>query len=260
LNISITDWFQDIMMRRTKEFDKPDVISDIFLGMSPEFHARHTTGDAWRYQRKLVQDMVTPAFLNTIAAPQLHHSFMDLIDLWSEKARLSEGRPFTVKQDIYVTALEAAWAAIFGIEDMATVTRNQTALLSSQGALALPASVDDEIEVPRASAPPVFRAVLELTDGIEHIIKSPVPRLASLWQRYSPSGRRHLAIKKRELANEVAKAEKRLKESEGKEERITNAVDHMLRKEKAGAEKAGRTPEYQSPIIIDEVSLTVHFI
>jgi hypothetical protein len=247
-------------MRRTKEFDKPDFISDIFLGMSPKFHARHTTGDAWRYQRKLVQDMVTPAFLNTIAAPQIHHSFMDLINLWLEKAQLGEGRPFTVKQDVYVTALEAAWAAIFGIENMATVTRNQTALLYSQGALSLPASIEEEIEVPRAPAPPVFRAVLGLTDGVEHIVKSPVPRLASLWQRYSPSGRRHLAIKKHALANEVAKAEERLRESEGKEETITNAVDHMLRKERAGAEKAGRPPEYQSPIIIDEVILGVHFI
>lgn len=241
-------------MRRTKEFDKPDIISDIFLGMSPNFHARLPTSDDWRYQRKIVQDLVTPAFLNSVAAPQLHTSFMDLITLWSEKARLVEGRPFNIKQDIYETALEAAWAAIFGIEDTATVTRNQTTLLSSKKTIALPASIDEEAKVPRAPAPPAFHAIIELTDGIEYIIKSPFPKFVSLWQRYSPAGRRNLAVKTRELANEITKAEERLKNSEGKGEVITNAVDHFLRKEKLFAEKAGRAPKYNTAVMRDEVS------
>lgn len=241
-------------MRRTKEFDKPDAISDIFLGMSPNFHARLPTSEDWRYQRKIVQDLVAPAFLNSVAAPQLHLSFMDLINMWSEKARLAEGRPFTIKQDIYETALEAAWAAIFGIEDTATVTRNQTTLLSSKQTIPLPTSIDEEAQLPRAHAPPAFHAVLELTEGIENIVKSPFPTFSSLWQRYSPSGRSHLAVKKRDLAKEIAKAELRLKKNEGKEEKITNAVDHFLRKEKAFAEKAGRAPKYDTEVMRDEVS------
>lgn len=241
-------------MRRTKEFDKPDIISDIFLGMSPNFHARLPTSDDWRIQRKIVQDLVTPAFLNSVAAPQLHLSFMDLINLWSEKARLVKGRPFTIKQDIYETALEAAWAAIFGLEGTATVTRNQTALLSSKKTMTLTASIDEAAELPRAPAPPAFHAIIEVTEGIEQIIKSPFPKIVALWQRYSPSGRRNLAIKSRELADEITKAEKRLKNSEGKGEIITNAVDHFLRKEKLFAEKAGRPPKYNTPVMRDEVS------
>ncbi|KAH7400604.1 cytochrome P450 [Phaeosphaeria sp. MPI-PUGE-AT-0046c] len=244
---------QDILMRRTKEFDKPDIISNLFLGMAPDFHARIPTNDEFRYQRKTVQDLVTPAFLNNVAAPQLHISFMDLINLWSEKARLVEGRPFTIKQDIYETALEAAWAAIFGIEGTATVTRNQTALLSSLETLPLSTSIDEAAQLPRAAAPPAFRAIIELADSIENIVKSPFPRATALWQRYSPAGRRNLAVKKRELANEIAKAEARLKDSEGREEKITNAVDHFLLKEKALSAKAGHAPKYDSPVMRDNL-------
>jgi cytochrome P450 len=245
-------------MRRSKEFDKPDMISDIFYGISPEFHAVQVTGDAWRHQRKLIQDLVTPAFLSAVAAPQLHHNFMDLVSMWTEKARLGQGHTFAVKHDIYETALEAIWAAIFGLEGTATVTRNQIKLLSATKSLPLPASVDKELVFPRAPAPPAFRAVLEITDSIENVVKSPFPRLVGTFQRYTPSGRRNFAEKNRFLAEEIAKAEKRMLESDGKEVEITNAVDHILRRENIAAEKAHRAPDYKSTMLADEVSFSTH--
>ncbi|KAF1920727.1 cytochrome P450 [Ampelomyces quisqualis] len=244
---------QDILMRRSKEFDKPDLISDIFYGISPKFHAGQTTDDAWRHQRKLIQDLVTPAFLNEVAAPQLHHNFMDLINMWLEKMRLGKGRPFAVKHDIYETALEAIWAAIFGLDDISTVTRNQIKLLSSQMDFPIPSSLDKEVVFPRATAPPAFRAVLEITDGIEAVIKSPFPRLTGFFQRYTPAGRKNHAEKKSFIAKEIAKAKKRIIESGVKETKVTNAVDHMLRRENAAAERVGRLPDYSSQMLADEL-------
>jgi cytochrome P450 len=241
-------------MRRSKEFDKPDLISNAFYGIAPEFHAVQTTSDSWRYQRKLIQDLVTPAFLSEVAAPQLHHNFMDLIKMWTEKTRLGEGRPFNVRHDIYETALEAIWAAIFGIEGTATVTRNQIELLSAQKTMTLPSSVDTAVEFERAPAPPTFRAVLDLTDSIEEVVKSPFPKVTGFVQRYLPAGRKNLALKDRFIAEEIAKAEKRLKANNGKETKITNGVDHMLRKENMAAEKLGRAPVYQSRTFVSEVS------
>ncbi|KAH3973034.1 hypothetical protein HBH64_051440 [Parastagonospora nodorum] len=244
---------QDIVMRRTKEFDKPDAISDAFYGIAPEFHAVKVTSEAWRNQRKLLQDLMAPAFLHGVAAPQLHQNFMDLIRLWSEKQRLAEGRPFEVKQDIFDAALEAIWAAVFGNAGTATVTRNQIDLLSGQKNVSLPASVDQAVEFPKAPAPAEFRAVLELTESIEEVIKSPFPLTTGFIQRYLPSGRRNLRIKAQFTAREITKAEARMKASDGKETKITNAVDHVLRREKMAAEKQQRAPKYQSTIIKDEL-------
>jgi cytochrome P450 len=231
------------------------LITNLFYGIAPDFHAVQNTNDRWRYQRKLLQDLMTPTFLNEVAAPQLHQSFMDLIELWSVKMRLSEGHPFSVKHDIFDTALEAIWAAVFGNDDTATVTKNQIELLSGQNRISLPPSMDDAVEFPRAPAPPNFLAVLELTDSIETVTKSPLPKTTGFIQRYLPHGRKHLATKKQFTNEEITKAEKRMKESEGKETKITNAVDHLLRREKMAAEKAQRPPQYHSNVMIDEVSL-----
>jgi hypothetical protein len=247
-------------MRRTKEFDKPDMITKAFYGIAPEFHAGQITGESWRYQRKLIQDLVTPAFLSGVAAPQLHENFLDLVKLWSEKMRLSEGRPFPVKHDIYETALEAIWAAIFGIEDTATVTRNQISLLSAQKDVSLPSSVDKAVEFERAPAPPAFRAVLDLTESIEEVGKSPYPKVVGFLQRYRPTGRKNLALKDEFITKEIVKAEKRMQDNEGKETNITNAVDHMLRRENMGAEKLQRAPQYFSRTMINEVSHTPIFM
>jgi len=240
-------------MRRTKEFDKPDAISDAFYGIAPEFHAVKVTSEAWRNQRKLLQDLMAPAFLHEVAAPQLHHSFMDLIKLWSEKQRLAEGRPFEVKQDIFNAALEAIWAAVFGNAGTATVTRNQIDLLSGQKSVSLPASIDQAVEFEKAPAPPEFRAVLELTESIEEVLKSPFPLITGFIQRYLPSGRKNLRIKAQFTSREIAKAEARMEASSSQETKITNAVDHVLRREKIAAEKQHRAPEYQSTMIKDEL-------
>jgi hypothetical protein len=243
-------------MRRTKEFDKPDLLSDVFYGFAPDHHTVQPTNDAWRYQRKLMQDLMAPAFLNGVAAPQLHSNFLDLVKLWSKKLHLGEGRPFSVKQDIYETALEAIWAAVFGIEGSATVTRNQIGLLSTQKTMVPPSSEDEAVEFPRALAPPVFRSILDLTDGLEHVIRSPFPRLVGFVQRYLPTSRRNMQLKDRIIADEIAKAELRMKQNEDNAGKITNAVDHMLRREKIAAEKLQRAPQYQSKVMIAEVRST----
>jgi hypothetical protein len=244
-------------LRRTKEFDKPDMISNAFYGISPGFHATQVTGDEFRYQRRLIQDLMSPAFLNEVAAPQLHNNFMDLVNLWSEKMRLSEGRPFEVKKDIYNIGLEAIWAALFGIDGVATVTRNNIKLLSNKEALVLPASIDEEVAFPQASAPPAFQAIFELTDSIEWVLKSPFPKVTGFIQRYLPGGWRNMNLRKKFVTEEIAKAEERQKAHQGKETKITNAMDHILRRENAAAEKLQRAPIYYSRNMIDEVSIPI---
>ncbi|KAH8704501.1 cytochrome P450 [Phaeosphaeriaceae sp. PMI808] len=252
--VVITDYreAQDILMRRTKEFDKPDMISDLFYGINPHHHTVQPTNDAWRYQRKLMQDLMSPSFLYGVAAPQIHASFMDLVRLLAEKERLSQGRPFSVKQDIYETALEAIWAAVFGIENTATVTRTQIDLLAPLQSVDLPPP-DKAVEFPRAPAPAEFHAVLEITEGLEHVVKSPYPRITGFYRRYLPSVSRQLSLIQRLMSDEIAKSEKRMQASSGSADKITNAVDHMLRREKIGAEKQRRAPQYQSKVMAAEL-------
>jgi hypothetical protein len=239
-------------LRRSKEFDKPDMISDMFYGINPEHHTVQPINDKFRHQRKLMQDLMAPAFLNNIAAPEVYRNFANLMTLWSEKMRLSEGHAFSVKHDVYETALEAIWSALFG-SDAATVTGNKIDLLSSQLSVKLPSSKDEEVEFPSVIAPPAFDMVLKLTDSLETVVKSPFPRAMGIMMRYLPSQHKRLQVKNRTMAEEIAKAEKRMADNKGDTSKMTNAVDHMLRREQIAAEKGGRQPEYNSKVMAAEV-------
>jgi len=196
---------------------------------------------------------MVPSFLNGVAAPEVYNNLMDLIQLWNEKERLSQGRPWSAKDDIYDVALESIWAAVFGIEETATVTKEQLALLSPLKSIDLPASKDEEAVFERAPAPAAFDAVIKLTDSLEMVGKSPMPRIQGLIMRYlMPSIKRLMVLRDKAIKEEVIKAENRMNTS-GKKDNIKAAVDHMLRREKAFAEKQGRKPDYHSKVMYAEL-------
>lgn len=227
----------------------------MFYGINEEHHTVKVSDDEFKYQRKLMQDLMAPAFLHNIAAPQLYANFEDLVKMWSEKMRLSGGRPFSAKNDIYEVALEAIWAAVFGNNGGATPTRNQINELSRLKSLEMPSWTDGAAEFPDASVPPVLDAVLKITDSLEHVGKSPIPRTLGFAMRYLPSMRRHAKAKDLAVAEEIAKAEKRMVENKGDTKRMTNAVDHMLHREHVAAKKQNRAPNYQGKVMAAEVSI-----
>jgi hypothetical protein len=195
---------------------------------------------------------MTPAFLNGIAAPQLHANFTDLIRLWTEKMRLSEGRSFSAKEDIYGTALEAIWAAVFGIEGAKTITRENISLLSPKKSISLPSISDDAAEFVSAPAPLELEAVLKLTDGIEHSAKSPFPMITGWFIRVFWL-RSWCRVKDQMIDKEITKAEKRMSQIKDDMGKMSNAVDHMLRREKMTAERLDRAPKYHSRVMVAEV-------
>lgn len=171
---------QDILLRRSKEFDKPDLIGDLLFGFAAEHHTlMKSSEERFKLQRKWLQDIMSPSFLNGVAGPHLHKTFMELISLWQEKMRLSglERRPFSVKTDITYSALEAIWAALFGTGETATITTRQYDLLSSLKPGTIKAHSDGSLEIPEAKRAPTFDAILRLTDLFEFIGKSPFPRI-----------------------------------------------------------------------------------
>lgn len=197
---------------------------------------------------------MSPGFLNGVVAPQLHDNFMELITLWKEKMRLSKNRPFSVKTDIYNTALEAIWAVFFGNEETATITREQINLLSSMKDINLPPTADEDVDFPLAPTPPAFDAILRLTDSLEYVVKSPFPRLTGRAMRWMPSLRKRMKVKDAVIAAQISKAEKRMAHSKDSEGKITKGVDHMLRRELQAAERRKRAPDYYSKVMIAEVS------
>src|SRR5215469_16093111 len=64
---------QDILTRRTKEFDRSDFAGDVFAGIAPEHHVRmKTTNPKFKEHRRVLQDLMTPGFLNDVAATSIY--------------------------------------------------------------------------------------------------------------------------------------------------------------------------------------------
>jgi len=58
---------QDILMRRTKEFDRSAFFGDIFLGVFPDHHISKKSKDPhFKSNRALLKDLMTPAFLHDV--------------------------------------------------------------------------------------------------------------------------------------------------------------------------------------------------
>lgn len=200
------------------------------------------------------EDLMTPSFLNAIAAPAIYTTFLDLLDVWEEKSRVAKGHPFRGSKDVYRAALDAAWSIVFGTDINKSATRASIRSLASIHALSLPSDIDAEVTIPEPEVPTSMSAVMELTGGLEKIVVSPVPRLAHWLLRKTPSYRKAAKIKDDLVGEEIAKTVKRFEGRDEKDMDIRCALDDMIRRETIAATKDERPPLFQSRAMADEVS------
>lgn len=121
---------QDILLRRSKEFDRSKFFKSAFSGSIPNHHIVQDTNDKFRAGRRLVADTMTTPFLNAVsrttpsmyelfftktsltttkvAAPHLHKHSKYLMDLWRVKNRVAKGHAFAVAKDINHMALDSS--------------------------------------------------------------------------------------------------------------------------------------------------------
>ncbi|KAK3939618.1 cytochrome P450 [Diplogelasinospora grovesii] len=251
----------DIMARRTsRDFDRSRFLGDLLSSLSPEFHFHMPTGERWKSHRKLLADTMSPAFLSEVAGPQMWKSTMKAIELWQVKERLAEGRPFSITEDLRKAAYEIIWTATFGFETGAM--KVQSDLLSSLPKFENLPHIDQAVDFPAATDPPIFKAGLALNDALQGGIQSLVPRL-HLFLAYNavPSLRAARSLKNRVIEGEIKKAiEKFSTKTDVKWEDQNNlrrymksAMDMVIARELQSARKEGRAPEPLSRIIQDEL-------
>ncbi|RYP39084.1 hypothetical protein DL767_002347 [Monosporascus sp. MG133] len=248
----------DIMVRRTREFDRSTSSGNLVRGLGPAHHIHLKTTPAWRSQRRLVQDLMTPSFLNNVAGPAIHQNATSLADLWRAKSRIADGRPWVAAEDIDNVSLDAVMAFAFGerFGQKHSATRPALEAVKAMGATAIEmlrnsGTLDEPFNFPEGNADELLRATLELIATVEEVQGSPLPDLKWAYVNRKPRIRRATKIKEDYITNELKDALGRLKGTE--EDFVKSAVDHMVSREKVLAEKDGRAPNYFSRIMIDEI-------
>ncbi|KAM5352749.1 hypothetical protein ACJ41O_005471 [Fusarium nematophilum] len=255
---------QDICLRRTREFDRSTIWVDMFAGPAPQGHIHFPSNSAWKGHRRLLQDLMLPAFLNNVAAPAIYRNALDMLRLWSAKCRIADGRPFDAEKDIFYVALDAVNSFSFGASFEHRAIAPQLKELEAMGEervkslQAAAPSQDSPIHFPKAHIGDALEAVLTITDAVEGQHSALFPKF-KWWRRQTFEPSLHNAVKtRRELCKrEIAKAVAQLGNRGDDETWARSAIDLMVLREKLTAAKAGREPQYYSESMIDEVFVVI---
>ncbi|KAK3324456.1 cytochrome P450 [Cercophora scortea] len=243
---------QDILLRRTKEFDRSGFFGDLIGGILPEQHIQFQSSDArFKNNRNLINHLMAPTFIGQVSAPELYNSVSTLTKLWQVKCDVAQGRCFSAHNDITYGALDAIFASSFGLPEAESITQQRLEAIS-RWTPDLPADATKPVPFPDSTIPPIlpiFQAVLTLANSVTDTQLSPAPRLTSWVLRKLPYMRKATAIKDKFISDKVNEAVRRIESGD-----ITarSALDSVLVREKDVAEKEGRPPGYHKRAIADE--------
>lgn len=243
---------QDIQTRRTHEFDRSKFFGDLFAGTIPNHSIRMPTNEKFKKQRRLLMDTMSNRFLTEVAGPHVVKASQDLVELWTEKARLTDGHAFAANEDIAHFAMEGIWAITFGSEIGALKTHSS--LLKGLYNIELPVNHDSPAIIPAPAVPADYEALITITKSLQPAAVTPFPLLAHWWERQSPKYRKAVAHKNRLVQERIRDAKVRMLQSTATEAGINSAVDNLVYREKQAADREGREPEYDSPNAKDELT------
>ncbi|GKT46906.1 cytochrome P450 monooxygenase TRI13 [Colletotrichum spaethianum] len=257
-SVVVTDFreAQDILMRR-KEFDRSDFSIDLLGGEIPHFQINLKTGPEWKGHRRLLQDLMTPVFLNGVAAPNIYTSAVHLVELWKAKARIADGRPFSAEKDIYFTALDAVLDFGFGDSCLHRALTPQLKLLRSteeqpaHDRVGLAGTVEFAVVQPHES----IEAILAADEVIQDVANSGFMKLTWWWKGLQPRQRKLKNMRAEFVREQTAHAIEKLHKDadEENESWVKSAVELIIQRERKFAKKEGRDPVYWSPVMKDEL-------
>ncbi|EFQ30396.1 cytochrome P450 monooxygenase [Colletotrichum graminicola] len=242
---------QDISMRRTSEFKRNSKFKDMLGGMIPNHRLTMADDDPrLKKNRELGKDLMLPGFLHEVSGPEVYDSSMRLIELWKQKNRISNGRPFEAAKDIHNLALDVILSAAFNPDPTRNITARNVAHFESIPSP--PATSGDQdlpvkLENPRPDS--LVKALSTVGEAAGTLFSSSFPRLRSWFIMRQQSMKEALVEKAIMETRELGNAVKRIEA--GLPPRC--AMDQMLIRERSIAEKEGRSPEYYSGTIKDEL-------
>jgi hypothetical protein len=184
-----------------------------------------------------------------VAAPQIYKNVLSLIALFEKKVDMSSGLPFDASEDIHQATLDTIMAVSFGLGDETSQISKKIDSLAPKSQT--PHMDKFKFEFEPTDLDPELRAFTVLADSLAIAIESPAPGIHHyMYRNLSPTMRQAAASRDRIRARETKKSIER--KLAGRPLRC--ALDQVLAREDAIAEREGRKPDYNSRIIFDEVS------
>ncbi|PYH86764.1 cytochrome P450 [Aspergillus uvarum CBS 121591] len=252
----------DLLLYRSRDFDRTPMVQDIFSGLSPTHHITMSTGSEWKRHRNLVKHLVTTPFLQDTAAPAIHVSILRLVGLWRIKARVAQESSacFAPQQDFQRMVLDTLLEISFGRDFPKDGISSQIELLRSGNPGGRPTvnSGRQVITFPESSPHEFIRAHGVLSEAIEKSGTSLFPRLSWWMMSMRPRLANALRVKSRVTREWLETAvSTTVNAHDGSAadlpDQPQSSVEFMIRHERELAKQEARKPDYLSPAMEDEL-------
>nr|POE75187.1 trans-cinnamate 4-monooxygenase [Quercus suber]POE94732.1 trans-cinnamate 4-monooxygenase [Quercus suber] len=219
------------MTQRGREFDRSDFFKQLFAPVFPKNQISMPTNNDWRYNRLLMKELMSPAFLDGVAAPLIHSSTLDLVDTWRHKARLAKGHPFEAHMDVQFATLDSICRVSFGSQ--VGLSKSQANAFAKLTHIDLPARPEAVVSMPKAELPEAWYALHDTVTSGEIALSSPL----GSWH--------HCALDE---------AWNKFRDTKGLDRMaaIKCAADWIVERESKLAQKGGKVPDSQ--ILFDELA------
>ncbi|KAK7962805.1 uncharacterized protein PG986_003630 [Apiospora aurea] len=227
---------QDILLRRTKEFDRSGFFGELIGGILPEQHIQFLSSDSrFKNNRNLINHLMAPTFITTVSAPEMYKSILTLIKVWQAKCEITKGRPFSAHHDVTYAALDGIFASSFGLPeaDSNTIQRLEAV---EQWTPELPSNPDEPVPFPEGKVPLLFSSVLTLANSVTDTQLSPAPVLTSWVLRKLPYMVKATAVKDEYIRAKVRESEQFISQGVTQSQSALHSV-LMREKERAIADE-----------------------
>lgn len=242
---------QDILLRRNYEFERPNNMLENLHGVLPYHHIAMRTADPqFRRNRELVKDLMTPAFLHGVNAPEIWRGAVRFVDLWRFKAKVAEGRPFQATEDVSRMTFDIIKNVAIGKGETTLLETYLEQLQAEYGTYPTPSAVEEK-DVPLEFPTPPYEETLEAQHRMNGALTPAIPLPPKLFHAINnqrPYMREAYASKKRMLKKQIELAVQRMEAGEP----LESALDYMIKRELGSAKKAERAPVFDSPYMLDE--------
>jgi hypothetical protein len=238
---------EDILSRRSKEFDRSPSTVRLFRPMIPKSTLAQYTTPELKVQKRLWGDVMGTDFLRRTVAPNIRAATLDLVELWHVKAVQANGEPFNVLKDFEHAALDAIVLAILGM-DLKIVKREVDELRRAEAGSEAKALGEEEEQLRKQKAMTsdlIQLAMFYLNKLVSESNKSMFPAL-SIWYMQRTRGYKDMISRVNgELHRLMTAACARFEKIQGNDdgaELDRSAMDLVLRRSILAARKAGLPP------------------
>lgn len=249
---------RDLLLHRSQDFDRSFFVKDLFRPLAGNVQITLETGPRWKKTRRIAQDTMAPKFLNGVVAPNIYKSCLKFVELWNMKSQIANGRPFNAEADFFHTTLDGVIDFTFGTEFPYNAVGSQLQGLSdlSKAEFDTESGMDTPISFPEFGIGEELESMTKLIGQMDEVQKSGMPPLKWAYLKRTARYKKWQKTKDDCIRREVKIAAERLEQpsSVSTEAPARNALDLVVRRELALAQKENRPPNYFSEPIQSEVS------